>query len=83
MEKITYPLLYYPIHEHVLLGQLIGTDIEAVDNSLNGLKKTLLSYLQKQYKKYDYYPPSEIVSPRLKMVGFQVRPFFLWRIRLI
>ena len=76
MEKIVYPLLYYPINEDILLGQLVGTDIEAVGSSLTGLKKTLLSYLQKQYKKYDDYPPSEIQSPRLKMVELQVRPSY-------
>ncbi|MEQ8706140.1 MAG: AAA family ATPase [Phaeodactylibacter sp.] len=76
MEKIVYPLLYYPINEETLLGQLVGADIEAMDSSLNGLKKTLLSYLQKQYKKYDEYPPVEIKSPRLKTVELQVRPSY-------
>lgn len=76
MEKIVYPLLYYPIRDGILLGQLVGTDIEAIDSSLSALKRTLLSYLQKQYKKYDEYPPAEIQSPRLKMVEFQIRPSY-------
>lgn len=79
MEKIVYPLLYYPINEHALLGQLVGTDIELVDSNLDGLRKTLLSYLQKQYKKYDFYPASEMVSPRLKIVSFQVQPSYRLR----
>lgn len=76
MEKIVYPLLYYRLNDKSLLGQLVGTDIEAMESSITGLKKTLLSYLQKQYKKYDEYPPAEIKSPRLKLIGLQVRPSY-------
>lgn len=76
MEKIVYPLLYYPLEEQLLLGQLVGTDIEAVDSNLNSLKKTLLSYLQKQYKKYDEYPSADIRSPRLKMIELPIRPSY-------
>ncbi|TXB70302.1 ATP-dependent Clp protease ATP-binding subunit [Phaeodactylibacter luteus] len=76
MEKITYPLLIYPLKEDALLGVLAGTDIQAVEPNVQALKKSLRSYLQKQYKKYDEYPAANMTAPKLKMVSMQVRPAY-------
>jgi len=79
MEKINYPLLCYELQEGMFLGVLVGTDIEAMAESLPALKKTLLSYLQKQYKKFDEYPSMDLLSPKLREVEVKVRPAYRYK----
>lgn len=79
MEKINYPLLCYELEDNLLLGILVGTDIEAMAADLSSLKKTLLSYLQKQYKKFDEFPPMDIEQPRMKEIEVKVRPTYRFR----
>ncbi len=76
METITYPLIYYTLPDTSILGILVGTDYQLVDKDLRGLKSTLSSHLQKQYKKHDDYPHVAISEPKLKMFDISVRPTY-------
>ncbi len=74
MQVINYPLLYYPIGEQAVLGMLVGTDYKMVEADLKSVRMGLLQFLQKDYKKYDYYPIVEITSPKLKILEINIRP---------
>lgn len=76
MERIKYPLLYYEFQEKAILGLLVGAGLEAMESDLRSLKSTLLEHLQKRYKKYDEYPPMDIMEPRLRMVEASIRPAY-------
>ncbi len=76
MEKKTYPLLYYKLNDNAVLGILVGTEYEVVDKDLRNVKALLSEYLAKQYKKYDEYPYTEIVMPKLKVFQVNVRPAY-------
>lgn len=76
MDKINYPLLYYPLTPELVVGRLIAADIEATAPSLPELKTVLLDYLQKQYKKYDEFPSMDLVKPKLRFVRTSTRPTY-------
>lgn len=76
MQTINYPLLYYKIEEGLVLGMLVGTDYQVVDKDLRSVKQTLAQYLQKDYKKYDFYPDVNISDPKLKVIQVSVRPSY-------
>ncbi len=76
MEKVNYPLLYYQLNEHAVLGLLVGTNYQLVDNNVSLIKQACQEYLQKIYKKHDYYPYSEILEPRLKVFKIKIRPTY-------
>jgi ATP-dependent Clp protease ATP-binding subunit ClpA len=76
MDRINYPLLYFELKPDLVLGMLVGAEIEAIAENVNSLKGIMLDYLQKQYKKYDEYPLLDIESPRLKMVTVSTRPTY-------
>lgn len=76
MEKITYPLLCFPLNEGAVLGLLVGTDLEMVEATPRKLKTVLTHYLQKDYKKEGELFPLEMKSPQLRMIGFSLRPTF-------
>lgn len=76
MDKINYPLLHFTLKPGLVLGLLVGADIEAIAEDLQSLKGIMLDYLQKQYKKFDEYPILDIEAPRLKMVSVSIRPTY-------
>jgi ATP-dependent Clp protease ATP-binding subunit ClpC len=76
MEKINYPLLYFEIMPEVIMGILVGADIEAMASDLPGLKGVMLDYLQKQYKKFDEYPIIDLEDAHLKIVEVSTRPTY-------
>lgn len=76
MEKLTYPLICYQLSKESWLGILLGTTYKVVDKDIKGLKNTLADYLQKQYKKYDDYPYTNILEPKLKTIEVKVRPTY-------
>ncbi len=76
MKRINYPLLYYQLGEEMFLGILVGTDIEAMGPDLASVRKTLFTYLQKQYKKFDEFPPMDIRSPQMRLIDVRVRPAY-------
>lgn len=76
MQKITYPLLCFPLAQEAVLGLLVGTDYEAVEPSARRLKATLLDHLTKKFKKEGEYPLLEIKEPALRMVEISLRPTF-------
>lgn len=76
MERITYPLLYFDISPQVVLGFLVGTDLQVVEKDLERVKLSLGNYLQRQYKKYDDYPYVDLIDPKLRIMEFEVRPTY-------
>lgn len=76
MKKLNFPLLYYSLGEEATLGILVGTTYQIVDKDLQTIRKGLLDYLQKDYKKYDYIPFAEMEDPRLKMIEVKIRPTY-------
>ncbi len=76
MENIIYPLLYYKIKEKVVLGILVGTEYQVMDTDLKGIKGTLSGYLQKYYKKNNYYPYMGLLAPKLKIAEVKIRPTY-------
>lgn len=76
MIKINYPLLYFELFEKSILGILVGTGYQLVEKDLKSLKASFTSYLQKDYKKNDYYPYMEIKAPRLKEYKVSIRPTY-------
>ncbi|PHN07471.1 AAA family ATPase [Flavilitoribacter nigricans] len=76
MERITYPLLYFDIAPQVVLGFLVGTDLQVVEKDLERVKLNLGNYLQRQYKKYDDYPFVDLIDPKLRIMDFEVRPTY-------
>ncbi len=76
MKKLNYPLLYYQLNEEAVLGILVGTGIQLVEKDLKTVKIGLSDYLQRKYKKDDYYPDVEIVDPKLKIMEVKVRPTY-------
>jgi ATP-dependent Clp protease ATP-binding subunit ClpA len=76
LEKITYPLLYYDLAPESVLGLLVGTDLQVVEKDLERVKLTLGNYLQRQYKKFDDYPYVDLISPKLRIMEFEVRPTY-------
>lgn len=76
MEKLTYPLLCYQLSENSWMGILVGTTYKVVDKDVRGLKNSLSDYLAKQYKKYDDYPYTNILQPKIKTLEVKVRPTY-------
>ncbi len=74
MDKINYPLLCYPLKDKGVLGILVGTDFKVIQKDIETVKRVLLSYLQRQYKKYDDYPYVDLLSSKLKVVKVNIRP---------
>ena len=76
MKTIKYPLLYYRLNEDAVLGLLVGTEYQVVEKDLKSIKIAVTDYLQRQYKKTDYFPFAEILEPKLKIVEIKVRPTY-------
>ena len=76
MEKLTYPLVCYQLAENSWLGILVGTTYKVVDKDIKGVKNTLSEHLFKQYKKYDDYPYTNILEPKMKTIEVKVRPTY-------
>lgn len=76
MEKLTYPLLYYPLTKDAVLGMLIGTGYQVIEKDVRTLKSALLTYVQQQYKKHNQYWPANIKEPRLKILSVSIRPTY-------
>ncbi len=76
MEKLTYPLLCYPIQENAWLGLLVGTNHQVVEKDIKSVKNALSDYLQREYKKHDDYPYENIISPKIKTLEIKIRPTY-------
>jgi len=76
MEKIVYPLLYYKLNQDSVLGVLVDTEYQVVDRDIKKVKKTIQDYLQKEYKKSENYPYSDLIEPRMKLFDVEVRPAY-------
>ncbi len=76
MEKLTYPLLCYPITEDAWLGLLVGTTYQVVEKDIKSVKNSLSDYLFRQYKKHDDYPYTNILQPKIRTLDIKVRPTY-------
>ncbi|MCR9289512.1 MAG: AAA family ATPase [Bacteroidetes bacterium] len=76
MEKLQYPLLYYQLNESLILGILVGTEIQLIESDLKKMKTVIGTFLQRQYKKNDEYPYVEIQDPKLKIIEVNIRPTY-------
>ena len=76
MERINYPIISFEFKQGFCLGVLVGTDYQVIEKDIKEVKTTLLSYLQKQYKKYDDYPVMDLLNPQLKMIQVNIRPAY-------
>lgn len=76
MEKIDYPLLYYPLRENAILGILIGPDWESVQPDLPTMKSVFKETLLKEYRKVHYPYPQDIIHPTLKIFEISTQPIF-------
>jgi len=74
MEKISYPLLCFQLHDGHILGLLVGTNYQVVEKDIKNVKTTLSTHIKKAYKKYDDYPYINLKSYRLKTFDVKVRP---------
>jgi ATP-dependent Clp protease ATP-binding subunit ClpC len=76
MKNVNYPLLYYNVGKDAVLGILVGTPYQVVEKDLGAVRKLMTDYLQKDYKKYDYIPYSNMEEPRLKLIEVKIRPTY-------
>lgn len=76
IEKLTYPLLYFQLAEDAVLGMLLGTEYQVVDQDLRKVKKSLTDYLVKQYKKTADYPSNDLIEPQMRVIRVKVPPTF-------
>lgn len=76
MKTINYPLLCYRLNDAAVLGLLVGTEYQVVEKDVDTLKTEVSNFLQRKYKKADFFPFSEIPEPRLKILSVKIRPTF-------
>ncbi len=76
MEHINYPILHFKYNDRFCLGILVGSDYCVIEKDIKSVKSSLLSYLQKQYKKYDDYPIMDLERPILKTVEIPISPAY-------
>jgi ATP-dependent Clp protease ATP-binding subunit ClpC len=76
IEKLTYPLLYFQLAEDAVLGMLLGTDYQIVEQDLRRVKKSLTDYLVKQYKKTADYPVNDLIDAQMRVIRVKVPPTF-------
>ena len=74
MEKIDYPILLYPLREDCVLGLLVGTDFQSIGPTSEDVLQDISDFLQKEYKKNDWYPWIELEEYKYKHFSIQVRP---------
>lgn len=76
MQIIKYPLLIFQLQSDVYLGMLVGTSYQVVEKDEKSVRNSLTQYLQKDYKKYDYYPDMDLENVKMKIVEVSVRPSY-------
>jgi len=76
MEKVNYPLLYFPVADDHVMGYLVGTDLQAVAPHSDALKLKLSGHLKKEYKRYGDVPDVELKTPKLKIINISYRPAY-------
>jgi len=74
MERLHYPILYYPISEQAVLGLLVGSEQQAIAPNVDTLKLKFQNQLQREYKKNGTYPDIRINDAKLKIFNVSFRP---------
>lgn len=76
MQKKDFPILYYTLNKNAVLGVLLGSHEQIVQKDIKSLKTALRHYLQKEYKRYGFYPDVDLNNARLRIFEVQVRPAY-------
>lgn len=76
MEVIKYPILYYQVQTDAVLGFLVGTDLQLLAKDIRSLKSEFSAYVQKIYKKNEYFPWMDMVDITLKVVEIDILPAY-------
>lgn len=77
MTKKEYPLVCFQLKEDAVLGILLCDDYpQSIQKDVKGLQKVMQNYLQKDYKKYNYYPEFEISNPKMSVINVAIRPVY-------
>lgn len=76
MERLTYPLLCFQLNQDAVLGILVGTSHQIVEESPAKLRTQLADHLAKVYKKDGDYPLLELEEPGLRMIETTIRPTY-------
>ena len=74
MEKLQYPILYFPISDHAVLGLLVGSEQQAIATNVDTLKLKFHNHLHREYKKTGNYPDIRISDAKLKVFNVSFRP---------
>ncbi|MBK9489194.1 MAG: ATP-dependent Clp protease ATP-binding subunit [Haliscomenobacter sp.] len=74
MERLHYPILYYPISDQAVLGLLVGSEQQAIAANVDTLKLKFQNHLQREYKKTGSYPEIRINEAKLKVFTVSFRP---------
>ena len=74
MERLHYPILYYPISDQAVLGLLVGSEQQAIAANVDTLKLKFQNHLQREYKKTGSYPEIRINEAKLKVFSVSFRP---------
>jgi ATP-dependent Clp protease ATP-binding subunit ClpC len=76
MENLTYPVIYFELDDNTVLGGIVGTRYQVVDSDIRAVKGSIKDWLQKQYKKYDWYLSSNIEQYKMKVFEVKIRPTY-------
>lgn len=76
MEQINYPVLIYKVAPEAYLGLMAGAGYQVMERDIKGVKDALSEFLKRDYKKNDSYPYFDIVDPKMKMIGVNIRPTY-------
>jgi ATP-dependent Clp protease ATP-binding subunit ClpC len=74
VEKLDYPILLYQTTPSSVLGILVGTDFRTVGLTEEAVIQEMTDYLQREYKKNDWYPWIDLFNYKFKHLSIPVRP---------
>lgn len=69
-------MLCFPLNDDAVLGVLVGTSYQVVEENAAKVKSLLTDHLAKVYKKEGDYPLLELESPTLRMLETSLRPTY-------
>jgi ATP-dependent Clp protease ATP-binding subunit ClpA len=76
MQSRAYPLVYFELSKNATLGILVGSRLEVVQKDIKTIKSFLRDHLQRDYKRYGYYPQINLTNAKLKTVEVPFRPIY-------
>lgn len=76
MEKKDYPILCFELGDQAMLGIMVNDYYQVVQKDVKAVKSVLKNYIQKEYKKFGYYPDLYLTEPKLKVFSISIRPVY-------